>query len=165
MLKESDFENIIWDFLFTHRQFLLNANLHKQVNSEVYNKNIETWNTLLLSLETGVVLGLAKLLEENFFGRKFDSEKLNLTSKRIINIRKGFLAHNDLSKMRNKASFLGENQLTGSDLIEIIDALKQRAIQYQNKFNVQIDVQELFNKTTENAMSDLNDWLKFFKAT
>ena len=163
MLKETDFENLIWDFLFTYRQLLLNGNLHKRVNSEAYQKNSDTWNTMLRSLEAGVVLGLAKLLEEKYFGRKFDSDELNFISKKIAKIRKGFIAHNDLSRMRNKSSFLEENQLSGTEIIKIIDALKQRAIYFQNKFNARIDVQKLFDETTRNAMNDLDGWLKSFK--
>ena len=163
MLKQEDFENVFWDFLFTYRQLLLNGNLHKRVNNEAYQKNSETWNALLLSLESGVVLGLAKLLEEDYFGRKFDDKELDLIAEKITKIRKGFIAHNDLSKMRNRASFLEENQLTGTDIIKMIDALKNRAIQYQKVFSVKIEVQRLFEETTRNAMIDLDSWLKSFK--
>ena len=152
MLKQTDFENVIWDFLFTYRQLLLNAHLHKRVNSEAYQKNSETWNTVLLSLEAGIVLGLAKLLEEKYFGREFDSPELDLISEKIIKIREGFIAHNDLSKMRNKISFLEENQLTGTELIKMINAMKERAIQYQQRFNAKIEVQELFEETTRNSI-------------
>ena len=121
MLKRADFENVIWDFLFTYRQLLLNGYLHKRVISEAYQRNTDTWNTILLSLEAGVLLGLAKLLEENYFGREFDNNELNLISEKITKIRKGFVAHNDLSKMRNKTSFLAQNRLTGTDIIKMID--------------------------------------------
>ncbi|MEK7627935.1 MAG: hypothetical protein AAB421_00755 [Patescibacteria group bacterium] len=163
MLKQADFENVFWDLLFTYRQLLLNGNLHKRVNTEVYQKNPATWNTILLSLETGVVLGLAKLLEENYFGRKFDSQELNQISEKIINMRNSIIAHNDLSVMRNKKSFLEENQLTGTDIINMIDALKKRAIQYQLAFNSRIEVQKLFEETTRNAMNDLDNWLNSFR--
>ena len=163
MLKQADFENVFWDLLFTYRQLLLNGNLHKRVNTEVYQKNPATWNTILLSLETGVVLGLAKLLEENYFGRKFGSQELNQISEKIINMRNSLIAHNDLSVMRNKKSFLEENQLTGTDIINMIDAMKRRAIQYRLAFNAKIEVQKLFEETTRNAMNDLDDWLKSFR--
>lgn len=163
MLKQIDFENVIWDFLFTYRQLLLNGFLHERVNSEAYQKNPSTWNTILLNLEAGVVLGLAKLLEEEYFGRDFNNSELNLISEKIKKIRKGFIAHNDLSKMRNKSSFLEENQLFGEDIIKMIDALKERATQYQKKFNAKIEVQKLFKETTKNTMNDLDSWLKSFK--
>lgn len=164
MLNKTDFENIIWDFMFTYRQFLLNGYLHKRVKYEAYGKNPATWNTLLLGLEVGTVLGLAKLLERNKdFGREFDKTELNIISEKIIKIRKGFIAHNDLSKMRDRASFLKENQLTGTDIIKIIEALKERAIQYQQKFSTEIEVQKLFKETTQNTIKDLDDWLKSFK--
>lgn len=162
MLKQDDFENVVWDFLFTYRQLLLNGNLHKRVNTEAYRKNPSTWNTVLLSLESGVVLGLAKLLEENYFGREFDSPKLNQISVKITNVRNSLIAHNDLSIMRDKAPFIKENQLTGTDIITMIDALKNRAIQYQKTFDAKIEVQELFEETTQNAMNDLDNWLKSF---
>lgn len=163
MLKQNDFENVVWDFLFTYRQLLLNGNLHRRVNTEAYQKNPATWNTVLLSLESGVVLGLAKLLEENYFGRKFNDKELNQISEKITNIRNSIIAHNDLSQMRNKKSFLEENQLTGTDIIKMIDAIRKRAIQYQITFSAKIDVQKLFQETTRNAMNDLDFWLKSFK--
>lgn len=73
MLTQVDFENIVGDFLSTYRQFLLNGYLHKRVTSESYRNNFATWDTILLSLEVGYLLGLAKLLEkEKDFGREFD---------------------------------------------------------------------------------------------
>ena len=162
MLKENDFENVVWDFLFTYRQLLLNGNLHKKVDSEAYQKNPATWNTVLLSLETGVVLGLAKLLEENYFGREFNSPELNQISIKITNMRNSLIAHNDLSIMRNRKPFIEENQLTGTDIIKMIDAIKNRAIQYQKAFGAKIEVQKLFEETTRNAMTDLDNWLKSF---
>lgn len=165
MLNKNDFENIIWDFLFTYRQFLLNGYLHKRVNHEAYEKNPATWNTLLLALETGTVLGLAKLLErDKDFGRAFDKTGLNAISGKIMKIRHAFMAHNDLSKKRNQASFLQENQLTGSDIVDMFDALKTRAIQYQKGFRFDTDVQALFTQSQNNALNDLDSWLKSFKA-
>jgi hypothetical protein len=162
MLKPEDFENLIWDFLFTYRQLLLNGNLHKNISSEIYSKNTSTWNTILLSLESGVVLGLAKLLEENYFGRKFDDIELDKISEKITNIRNKFIAHNNLSVMRYKPAFLEENQLTGSDIIKMIQILKKRAIQYQNAFASSIDVQKLFEEVTKDSLNDLDIWLKSF---
>lgn len=162
MIKENDFENVVWDFLFTYRQLLLNGNLHKRVGTEAYRKNPATWNTVLLSLESGVVLGLAKLLEENYFGREFDSLELNQISVKITNMRNSLIAHNDLSIMRNKEPFIEVNQLTGTDIIKMIDAFKNRAIQYQKAFGTKIEVQKLFEETTRNAMNDLDNWLKSF---
>lgn len=162
MLKQNDFENVVWDFLFTYRQLLLNGNLHKRVNTEAYLKNPATWNTVLLSLESGVVLGLAKLLEENYFGREFDSPELNQISVKITNMRNSLIAHNDLSVMRNKEPFIEENKLTGTDIINMIDAFKNRAIQYQKSFDAKIEVQKLFEETTINAMNDFDNWMKSF---
>ena len=165
MFDKIGFENIIWDFLFTYRQFLLNGYLHKRVNHEAYEKNPATWNTLLLSLEAGTLLGLAKLLERNKdFGRRFDKEELNTISDKIMKIRNTHMAHNDLSKKRNQISFLQENQLTGSDIISMFDVLKERAIQYQKNLRFEIDVQNLFTQSQNNALNDLDSWLKSFKA-
>ena len=148
MLNKTDFENIVWDFLFTYRQFLLNGYLHKRVNHDAYEKNPATWNTLLLSLESGVLLGLAKLLErkndirrpfDNFAGKtfdnkEFDSEELNEIANKILNLRHAYIAHADLSKMRNMDSFLNKNRLSGTEGIKMFDALKSRIIQYQKNF-------------------------------
>lgn len=164
MLNKTDFENIIWDFLFTYRQFLLNGYLHKRVNHDAYEKNPATWNTLLLSLEAGTVLGLAKLLErDRDFGRSFDKDELNVISGKIMKIRNGHMAHNDLSKKRNEASFLQKNQLTDLDIVNMFCALKDRAIQYQKNLKLEIDVQKLFAQSQNNALNDLDDWLKSFK--
>lgn len=85
MLKKTDFENIVWDFLFTYRQFLLNGYLHKRVNHGAYEANTATWNTLLLSLESGALLGLARLLEDqrkNDIGKSFCD--LALRPRRVV---------------------------------------------------------------------------------
>lgn len=164
MFSQTDFENIIWNFLFTYRQFLLNGYMHNRVRDDSYGITPATWNTILISLETGTVLGLARLLErEKDFGRKFGNEDINIISEKIIKIRKSYIAHNDLSKIRNRDSFLKDNQLTGSEIIIIINALKDRAIQYQESHNFKIDVDDLFKKTTQNCLKDLNIWLKSFK--
>ena len=63
MFSQTDFENIVWDFLSTYRQLLLNGIMHKRVNTGAYEKNRATWNTIILGLEAGTLLGLAKLLE------------------------------------------------------------------------------------------------------
>lgn len=78
-------------------------------------------------------------------------------------MRDSLIAHNDLSIMRNKEPFIAKNQLTGTDIINMIDAFKNRAIQYQKSFNAKIQVQELFEETTRNAMNDLDNWLKSFR--
>lgn len=164
MFNKTDFENIIWDFLFTYRQFLLNGYLHKRVNHDAYEAHPATWNTLLLSLEAGTVLGLAKMLErDKDFGRSFDKDELNATSDKIMKLRNAHMAHNDLSKKRNYVSFLQENKLTGSDIVNMFGALKERAIQYQKNIKLDIDVQRLFTESQNNALQDLDDWLKSFK--
>ena len=164
MFNKTDFENIIWDFLFTYRQFLLHGFLHKRVSHDAYMANAATWNTLLLSLEAGTMLGLTKLLErEKDFGRKFSAVELNEIAKKITNIRNAHLAHNDLSKKRSEISFLKENQLTGSELVAMFGALKDRAIQYQKSLKLHIDTQKLFTETQNNAIHDLDAWLKSFK--
>ncbi len=164
MFNKVDFENIIWDFLYAYRQFILNGHLHKRVNHDAYEANRATWNTLLLSLEAGAVLGLAKLLErDKDFGRSFEKEELNSISDKIIKIRNSHIVHNDLSKKRNGTSFLQENQLTGSDIICMFDALKERAIQYQKNLNFEVDVQKLFTQSQNSALNDLDVWLKSFK--
>jgi hypothetical protein len=164
MFNKIDFENIIWDFLSAYRQFLLNGYLHKRVNHEVYEKNTATWNTLLLSLEIGALLGFAKLLErKDDLGRTFNNEELDDISEKIINLRHAYIAHADLSKMRNADSFLNENRLIGADGIKIVDAIKNRLIQYQKKLKLDIDVQDLFTQSQNNAINDLDAWLESFK--
>lgn len=177
MFNKTDFENIIWDFLLTYRQFLLNGYLHKRVNHDAFEKNPATWNTLLLSLESGALLGLAKLLErkkdigrpfESFAGKtfdnkEFDSKELNEIVNKILNLRHACIAHADLSKMRSMA-FLNKNRLSGTEGVKIFDALKSRLIQYQKNLKLDIDVQGLFTQSQNNALNDLDIWLKSFKA-
>lgn len=176
MLKKNDFENIVWDFLFTYRQFLLSGYLHKKVNHDTYKKNLATWNTLFFSLESGALLGLARILERkdivksfnNFIGKtfdnkKFDSKELNDIAKKILNIRHAYIAHADLSKMRNMDSFLNKNRLSGTEGVKIFDALESRLVQYQKNLKLNVDVQKLFTESQNNALNDLDDWLKSFK--
>lgn len=177
MFSKTDFQNIVWDFLFTYRQFLLNGYLHKKVNHDAYEANTATWNTLLLSLESGFLLGLAKLLEwkddlgrtfDSFAGKTFDNKdfdgnELNEIANKILRIRHAYLAHADLSKMRNMDSFLNENRLTGTEGVKMFDALKSRLIQYQKSLKLDVDVQKLFTESQNNTLHDLNGWLKSFK--
>ncbi len=163
MLNKIDFENIVWEFLFTYRQFLLDGYLHNRVNHAAYEANLATWNTLLISLEKGFLLGLARLLErEDDLGRTFNDGELDGISKKIINLRHT-IAHADLSKMRNMNSFLSENGLTGTEGVKMFDALKSRLIQYQKNFKFNIDIQSLFTQSQNNALNDLDSWLKSFK--
>lgn len=164
MLSKTDFESTVWDFLFTYRQFLLNGYLHKRVNHEAYEANPPTWNTLLLSLEAGTVLGLAKILErKKDMGRSFGNDQLDVVAQKIENLRNGHFAHNDLSKKRSD-SFLTKNRVTGSDVVNMIDALKKRLIEYQKSIKLDIDVQKLFTESQNNAVYDLDAWLKSFKS-
>ena len=80
-----------------------------------------------------------------------------------MKIRNAHVAHNDLSKKGNQVSFLQENQLTGSDIVSMFDVLKERAIQYQKNLRFEIDVQNLFSESQNNALNDLDIWLKSFK--
>ncbi len=177
MFSKTDFENILWDFLFAYRQFLLNGHLHKRVNHGAYEANTATWNTLLLSLESGALLGLAKLLErkndmgrpfdnlagKTFENKEFDGKELNDIANKILKLRNAYIAHADLSKMRNMDSFLKENRLTGTEGVKMIDALKSRLIQYQKNLKLNVDVQKLFTESQNNVLRDLNSWLKSFK--
>lgn len=169
MFNETNFENILWDFLLTYRQFLLNGQLHKRVDHDTYIANTATWNALLLSLESSTLLGLAKLLErKNDIGRSFDNresdgEELNDIANKILKLRHAYIAHADLSKMRNMDSFLNKNRLSGTEGVKIFDALKSRLIQYQENLKLNVDVQKLFTQSQNNALNDLNSWLKTFK--
>ena len=45
----------------------------------------------------------------------------------------------------------------------MFDALKSRLIQYQKNLKLEIDVQKLFTESQNNALRDLDSWLKSFK--
>ena len=160
MLNRTDFENIIWDFLFTYRQFLLNRNLHKKVHTGAYEKNVTIWDTILLGLEAGAIVGLARLLErKNDIGRNFNDKNLNSIASKILDLRNAYIAHFDLSNMRNSKSFLEKNHLTQSDLELIIDAIKNKLINYQKKFNFGLGFEILFETTKSLLLEDLDNWL------
>ena len=103
------------------------------------------------------------MTEKKDLGRPFNDKNLDSIAKKILNLRHAYIAHNDLSKMRNMTSFLQENKLFGSDIIIMIDALKKRLIQYDEKLGSKIDVNKLFRLTTTNAGTDIESWLKSFK--
>ena len=164
MLKPNQFKHLLADLLYTQKLLLLHGNLHKRVTTEAYNRNLETWNSLLLSLESGLVLGLQRILErDDYFGREFPTQELNDFAGKTKNIRDKLIAHIDLAVMQDKESFLQENQSTGSEVIEMIAALKNRAIQYQVAYKVDVDVHSLFVEATRHSMTDLDSWLKSFK--
>jgi hypothetical protein len=163
MKTPEDFKNLFEDFLFTYRQFLLHGYLHKEIDNEIYQKNFATWDTILVSLESGTTLGLAKLLENSYFQKLFPSLELNQITEKITNLRDKFIAHNDLQKMRVRQSYLQANQLFGSDLIEVINAIKQKFIAYEEAqgFNPAVDVN--FRLVTELAKRDVEKWVQYFK--
>ena len=64
MNKAEDFGILVNNLLFAYRQFCLNRVMHEKVDGEAYKKFAPTWNTLLLSLEEGYLLGLAKVFDK-----------------------------------------------------------------------------------------------------
>jgi hypothetical protein len=164
VLNPAEFKELLVVLIETHRQLLLQGVLHKRVVTEAYHRNAPTWDVLLRSLELGTALGLRKILEKDgYFGRKFSDERLNKIASRLENLRNKFIAHFDFSAMKSRTSFFEENQLTGSDLILMVEALKQRAIQYQIAYAVDVDVHKLFVEATQTSMADLDMWLQSFK--
>lgn len=163
MLKKENFNNLVFDLLFTQRQLIYNGYLHNEIKTEVYNKYRLVWNALILSLEFGSSLGLARILEDQYFGRKFGEEKLDKTCEKLVELRNNFHAHRNHSKLRNEPSFFIQNQLNGTELLNLVDALKNRAITYDNQFKVNMHVEELFKNEIQSSVSELKDWLKIFR--
>ncbi len=162
ILKTDDFPNLVRDLLFARRQLIYNGWLHYKVNSECYNQHPLTWNTLILSLEFDSALGLSRLLEEQYFGRSFNNAELDSTCKKLLNLRNGFYGHRDLSKLRNASSFFAQNQLNGTELLNLVDALLKRAIAYDDQFKTNMHVAELAEKEKQSSMADLKKWLTTF---
>lgn len=166
MVKEKDLNILTGELLATYKYLLLHGFMHKRITTEAYNRNFETWNAILLSLEARLVLGFDRILEhKQYFGRKFASDNLNNVVKRINNIRKKLIAHIDTS-VADREAFLEQNRFYGSEAIELVDALKRRAIALHSalkdgKFG-RLDVQALFNNETKTTMDDLDSWLKSF---
>ena len=164
MLKPDQVKHLLDDLLFTHKQVLLHGNLHRKITTELYRKNAETWNTLLLSLEAGIIVGLQRILErKDFFGREFDTPELNNFAEKIENIRNDLIAHINLAVAQDKEKFLSENRSTGSEIIRMLETLKSRAIEYDKAYKLDVDVHARFVEATRAAMTDLEDWLKWFK--
>ncbi len=162
MLKPDEFEKVVEDLLFIYRQLLLNGYLHKRVNNIAYNKNVYTWNSILLSLERGIILGLARHIERKYFG-EFSDNELKIIAGKITDIRNHF-AHINLGEILNGEKFFEQNGLHGSDIIRVIEALKNQYIQNEKNIGAKIKVQELFNETTRSTMDDLDSWLKSFNS-
>lgn len=164
MLKPSQFKHLLDDLLFTHKQVLLHGNLHRKITTELYRKNAETWNTLLLSLEAGIIVGLQRILErKDFFGREFHTPELNNFAEKIENIRDDLIAHINLAVAQDKEKFLSENRSTGAEIIKMLETLKSRAIEYDKAYKLGVDVHARFVEATRVAMTDLENWLKWFK--
>ena len=167
MITPGEYYVLLGELVGAHKRLLLHGHLHERVTTQAYEKNFETWNTILLSLESGLVLGLNKILEhKDYFGREFKTEELNQLVDRIKNVRDKLIAHIDLSVAsvaEKRESFTKANELSGSDIIEVIQALEDRAVSYQKAFAIQFDVKELFRTATKGAMDDLDLWLKSFK--
>ena len=156
MFSKTDFENIVWDFLFTYRQFLLIGYLHKRVNHEAYETNTATWNTLLLSLETGALLGLAKLLERtNDLGRPFD----NLAGKTFDNKK---FDGKELNNIANKIlKLMGRMDLKPKILNQVENEIKHQYLS-AGKARELLDWKPKYD--LDSALAETVEWYtKFFK--
>ena len=162
ILSDRDFKKLVNDFLFTYRLFLLNAYMYKDIDSALYNKNRPTWDTVILNLEFGVIIGLYKILERRKdLGREFADNRLNIISKKIRKIRNRVVAHFDPNAL--VSSFFQAHQNTGSDLIDLFQAIKKRLIDYQKIHNLTTDVDNSFRFVTTDTVNDFKSWMDYFK--
>ena len=161
ILSDRDFKKLVNDFLFSYR-LLLNAYMHKDIDSAIYNKNRPTWDTIILNLEFGVIIGLYKILERRKdLGQEFADNRLNIISKKIRKLRNRVVAHFDPNAL--VGSFFQAHQNTGSDLIDLFEAIKKRLIDYQKIHNLTTDVDNSFRFVTTDAVNNFKSWTDYFK--
>ena len=172
MDKVSDFKIFVENFLFTYRQFCLNEFLHEKVDSDLYKKYIMTWNTILLSLETDYLMGLAKVFDRSgetgqtisvyyFLDHNFTAHQ-DLISK-IKKLRNKFFAHLDVRKMRDKEDFLKENQLNRGEISDLFKTINNVVAKLGKEFNLTEDFQEIFSQTRDEARNEGDTWLQPFR--
>ena len=172
MDKADDFKIFVENFLFTYRQFCLNEFLHEKVDSDLYKKYITTWNTILLSLETDYLMGLAKVFDRSgetgqtisiyyFLDHSFTAHE-NLISK-IRKLRNKFFAHLDVKKMRDKEDFLKENQLSRNEIHDLFKTVNGVVAKLGKEFNLTEDFQGTFDQTRVEARNEGDRWLQPFK--
>lgn len=162
ILNDKDFSDLVESFLFTYRLFLLNAYMHKDIDSELYNKNIPTWDSIISNLEFGVIIGLYKILERRTdFGQEFPDNQLNVISKKIRKLRNRVVAHFDPNALVK--SFFEAHQSTGTDLINLFEAIRNRLIDYQKANRLNTDVGNSFRFVTSDTVNDFKLWMNHFK--
>ena len=174
MNKAEDFGILVNNLLFAYRQFCLNRVMHEKVDGEAYKKFALTWNTLLLSLEAGYLLGLAKVFDKpkeledtisiySVLGYKL--EKYNDVIQRVRLIRNKMLAHTDAKTARKQTPFLEENKISLNDVenlfsiaVELLDQIRDREVYNESTL-------ELLSRTKQETRKEFMGWYETFQET
>lgn len=163
MNSKIDFENIVSFYLLTLRQHMFLGFLHTGIKKEIYEKNITTWNTLLLSLEFSAIQLIDNLLKnKDFFGEKFRISEFDDIRTKIENWRNNYTAHLNLSKLRNFGEFQERNKTIGLEALRLIVAMGKQLDAFNKNYNFGMNVEELFNQTKSEAAKDLKVWVRNF---
>ena len=163
-MDEFEFRELINEFMTAYRQFLLCVYMHKDVTSEIYHRNKQTWDTIIRSLDLNSVLGLAKIFydKDEDIGRQFNDKKLDGIREKILNFRHELIAHFNSGTLRGLNEFIEKNKIYRSDGLSIIEALKNRFLGFQKSYKFKTDVESLFRQTTNETVTDFNKWLSAF---
>lgn len=129
--KDKDLDILIDKVLLGYKQFCLNTILHKEVKTEHYHKFKDVWDRILVSLEIGFWLELAKIFEKP--NKNFD-ETLSIyylpnisfrgykrKIEKIRKLRNKAISHNDLKTLRNFEKFLAKLGLKRKDAEQLFE--------------------------------------------
>ncbi|OGZ23847.1 MAG: hypothetical protein A3A08_01670 [Candidatus Nealsonbacteria bacterium RIFCSPLOWO2_01_FULL_41_9] len=140
MKKDKDFDILVDKILFGYEQFCLNKILHEKVTHPYYSSFKGVWDRILISLEIGFWLELAKTFEkpnENFNKTLSIYYLPNICFKgyirkidKIRKLRNKAISHNDLRTLRNWQKFLAKLGLKRDDAEKIFE----RTIEVLDKF-------------------------------
>lgn len=170
--KNEDFEILVNNLLIAYRQFCLNKKIHEEVKTELYEKFRPTWNAILLSLEEGYLLGLAKFFERpssqndtisiyQFLDDGFTGHE-DVIGK-VKTIRDKMLAHIDAPEMRKKDGFLKELGLKRNDIGILFAATIKVVNQLREKFGLSGDLSQRFRQEEADAQNEFLEWFAPFK--
>jgi len=169
MKNDKDFDILVGKILFGYEQFCLNKFLHDKVKNPYYKNYQVVWDKILVSLEVGFWLELAKTFEkpnENFSKTLSIYYLPNICFKgyirkleKIRKLRNKAIGHNDLKTLRNWEKFLTKLGLKIDDAEKIFE----RTIEVLDKFcKTYISSSENLKSRFDKAKLDIQNSVESF---
>lgn len=173
MSKNKEFKILVGNLLFTYREYCLNRVAHQKIDTELYQKFLPTWNTILLGLEEAYLLGLAKFFDKNQKYKPasiyyFLSDQYKFVGhQRIINkikkLRDRLLAHYDAKTMRKIGSFLKKVHIQPDKINLLFNKAIETVDSYRLGFELDNNLKERFAQEKQRIENEFVKLLEVFR--